>query len=323
MRKRGWSILVCILLALSVLACPAGAVPARPGNSCVLDEAGVLSGETVSYIAEKNRTLNQETGATVGVLCVDFLDGSDIADYAMETFNAWELGDAERDNGILVLLAIGEDNYYVLQGVGLQDALSDSTLSGYNRQYLEEDFAAGRYDEGVRKLFDALCDWLNGYYAGAPVPGADQNADVESGIDRVADWGAMVGFTIAVFLAVVLLIWAFSRRGGYSGYYTPYAPYRYYRPWRPFYLFRRRHRYGPPPPPQGGLHQSDYRPHTGASGGAFHSGGSSRGGGAGRSSGGSSIFRSSSRGSSFRSSGGSRGSFRSGGMSRGGGAGRR
>lgn len=323
MKQRGWSFLTCILLALSLLACPAEAVPSWPGNSCVLDEAGVLSGDTVGYFVEQNQTLNQETGATIGVLCVDFLDGMDIADYAMETFNDWQLGDAERSNGLLILLAVGEDNYYVLQGSGLQEALSDSTLSSYNQQYLEEDFAAGRYDEGTRKLFDALYEWLDGYYAGTPVPGVDQNANVEEGADSTADWGTMVAFTIAVFLAVVLLIFAFSRRGGYSGYYTSYAPYRYYRPWRPFFLFHSRRRYGPPPPPQNGLHQSDYHPHTGSSGGIFHSGGGSRGGGAGRSSGGSSIFRSGgSRGNSFRS-GGSRGSFRSGGMSRGGGAGRR
>lgn len=322
MRRKGWSFLACILLALSLLAGPAGAVPARPGNSCVLDEAGVLSGDTVDYIVEKNQALNQDTGAAIGVLCVDFLDGKNIADYAMETFNTWQLGDGGRNNGVLILLAIGEDNYYVLQGEGLQDALSDSTLSSYNQEYLEEDFAAGRYDEGTRKLFDALYEWLESYYAGAPVPGPDQSADVEEGGGRLADWGAMVAFTVAVFVAVVILIWALSRGGGYSGYYTPYTPYRYYRPWRPFFLFRRHRRYGPPPPPQGGLHQSDYRPHTGSSGSIFHSGGSSRGGGAGRSSGGSSIFRSSSTRSAFRS-GGSRGSFRSGGMSRGGGAGRR
>lgn len=315
MRKRSWSFLICTLLALSLLACSAGAVPARPGNGCVLDQAGVLSGDTVEYIVEQNQALNEDTGAVIGVLSVDFLDGSDIADYALETFNTWQLGDAERSNGVLILLAIGEENYIVLQGVGLQSALSDSMLSAYNRQYLEEDFAAGRYDQGARKLFDALYTWLEDYYAGSPVPGPGQSEGGEESGSRLADWGAMVAFTVAVFLAVVILIWALSHSGGYSGYYTPY---RYYRPWRPFFLFRRR-RYGPPPPHQGGLHQTDYRPHTG-SGGIFHSGGSSRGGGAVRHSGGSSIFRSSSRGSSFRSGGGS---FRSGGMSRGGGARRR
>lgn len=322
MRRRGWRCLACLLLALSLLACSAGAVPAPPENRCVLDPAGVLSGDTVDYIVEKNQALNQDTGAAIGVLCVDFLDGKDIADYALETFNTWQLGDGERNNGLLILLTIGEDNYYVLQGEGLQDALSDSTLKAYTLEYLEEDFAAGRYDQGVRALFDALYEWLDGYYSGAPAPGPGQSAAGEEGGGRLADWGAMVAFTVAVFLAVVLLILAFSRRGGYSGYYTPYRPYGYYRPWRPFFLSRRR-RYGPPPP-MGGIHLPDYHPHTGGSpSSTYHSGGSSRGGGAGRSSGGSSIFRSSSTRSAFRSGGGSRGSFRSGGSSRGGGAGRR
>lgn len=329
MRGRALAGLTCLLLVLGLLACPAAAVPALPQNGCVLDSAGVLESDTIQHIVEQNQALNQETGATIAVLCVDFLDGKDIADYALETFNTWQLGDSQRNNGLLLLLAIGEDNYYALQGDGLTGALSDSDLGDYTYTYLEEDFAAKRYDAGVRKTFDAFLQWFDDYYAGSPAPGQNvpaQNTPVQSaptsgGGSAVAIMGAMVVFTVAVFFVVAILIIVFSRRGsrGYGYYYRPYG---YHRSWWPLFLFHRHRRYGPPPP-MGGIHLPDYHPHTGGSpSSSYHSGGSSRGGGAGRGGGGSSIFRSGASRGTFRS-GGSRGSFRSGGMSRGGGAGRR
>lgn len=329
MRERALACLTCLLLVLGLLACPAAAVPAPPANNYVLDSAGVLESDTVQHIVEQNQALNQETGAAIAVLCVDFLDGKDIADYTLETFNAWQLGDNQRNNGLLLVLAIGEDNYYALQGDGLVGALADSDLDDYLHTYLEEDFDAKRYDAGVGKTFDALLQWFDDYYAGAPAPGQGelgqsapvQSAPASGGGSAVASWGALVVFTVVVFFAVAILIVAFSHRGSY-GYYTPYRSYSHHRPWRLFFLPRRRRRYGPPPP-MGGIHLPDYHPHTGGSpSSSYHSGGMSRGGGAGRGGGGSSIFRSGSSRGTFRS-GGSRGSFRSGGMSRGGGAGRR
>ena len=87
-------------------------VPERPENQYVLDEAGVLSEETEQEIITQNQSLFEETGAQIAVAAVDFLGGEDIEDYANYMFNYWGVGDYERNNGLLLVLAIGEDNYY-------------------------------------------------------------------------------------------------------------------------------------------------------------------------------------------------------------------
>lgn len=282
-------LLACLLLAGSCLAAPV----ARPANGCVADMAGVLKGETVEHIVARNQTLTDATGAVIAVVTVDFLNGRDIDDYATDLFNDWGIGDDQADNGVLILLAIGEDNYTILQGDGLQSALPTSTLGDYAGKYLEEDFNAGDYDAGVNKLFDALYTWFEDYYAGAgnTAPGVPAQPEQQPG-NLSGTVGSLVVFTIVVVGAVLVfaLIATALSRVGYGGVYY-YAPYR---PW-PFFFGRRRRRYGPPPPAP--PRPPSYRPHTG--------GGHSRGGGYSRSS-----------GPSRRSSGGfGGGSFRSGGRS--------
>lgn len=293
--RRKASALVCLALALLLAGGCLAAPVARPANGCVADMAGVLRGETVDHIVARNQALTDTTGAVIAVVTVDFLNGRDIDDYATDLFNDWGVGDGQENNGVLILLAIGEDNYTILQGEGLQSALPTSTLGEYAGEYLDADFEAGEYDAGVNKLFDALYAWFEDYYAGtgSPAPGGgsvqpDYPGQSSGGVADTV--GSLVVFTVVVVGAVLVfaLIATLLSRVHYGGVYY-YAPYR---PW-PFFFGRRRRRYGPPAPPR----PPSYRPHTG--------GGHSRGGGYSRSS-----------GPTRRSSGGlGGGSFRSGGRS--------
>lgn len=55
---------------------------------------------------------------------VDFTDGEDIADYAYDLFNKWGIGDKKSNNGLLILLSIGAEDYYAEPGVGLTDVFT-------------------------------------------------------------------------------------------------------------------------------------------------------------------------------------------------------
>ena len=163
MRQKKW---ITILLLLAMLCWPAAAfaVVDAPANIYVGDYANVLSEETEQYIIAQNQTLAEATGAQIVIVTVDFLDGMDIEDYAYTIFNDWGIGDAEKNNGLLLLLTIGEENYWAMQGKGLEGVLSSGTLGDYLYEYLEPDFAAGDYDAGVYNVFNAFLGWFNDYY---------------------------------------------------------------------------------------------------------------------------------------------------------------
>ena len=340
-----------LLVFVSVVQIPASAsVPNRPGNNSVLDSAGVLSDEFEQELNRTNREeLFPESGAEIAVVAVDFLGGMAIDDYAYDLFISWGIGSQERNNGLLLVLAIAEDDYYAMAGYGIEDVFTGSHLQSMLDEYLEDDFAAGNYEAGVKKFVGAAIRELRNYSYND-----DYGADYDTDYDGHAMYGESAGSSLfslirvifVIVLVVLLIVVIFAVLGAFfrlfSGggrttttYYDPTPQYRRRDNfWTGMFLgqalgrSQRRPRTPPPPPPPppggfGGFNSpgptnrpggfsgggAPQRPSSGFSSRPF-SGGSSRPSGGG--------FSRPSSGSS-RPSGG----FSRGGGSRGGGAGRR
>ena len=124
----------------------------------VNDAAGVLSPETIRHIVETNDILYAASGAQIVVVTVDTVGGMTMENYATTLFNAWGIGSAEKNNGILLLLSIDDDDYWLQPGLGIKETLKPSDLSDMLWTYLEPDFAVKDYDRGVMTMFDALAE---------------------------------------------------------------------------------------------------------------------------------------------------------------------
>lgn len=334
MKKRVLHSVFSFLFALALVAgtAPAAlaAVPKRPENKYVLDSANVLSSSTENRIISENKELFDDCGAEIVVAAVDFLGGESIEDYTYKMFNNWGVGSSERNNGILLVLAIGEEDYYVQAGYGIDDYFDGEMLSGLLSEYLEPDFAREDYDAGVKKIFGVLLDEMQAYYSEGPgtnhpTPKPEYSNDGWDEDRYFSGGGLFYGLRTIVYVIVRLVIivlvvlviigffssW-FGGRGGGPGSGGGGGGF-----WRGMLLGsmmnRRRSYWGVPPPPPGprpgGFGGFGAPPPRGGgfggfggSHGGFHSGGGSRGGGAGRSGGG--------------------GGFHGGGGSHGGGAGR-
>lgn len=317
-----------LVLAFSFFGAAAafGAVVSPSSSFYVTDEADVIAPDTEEYIVQKNAELEQLCGGQIVVVAVDFLDGLNIEDYAYKIFTDWKIGDDDKNNGVLLLLAIGEDDYWCMQGKGLENDLTSGTIGDILWQYLEPDFAAGDYDSGVRSVFDALYSEVCSIYgvgtSGSSQTGGYSDGSVGAAEDASGGMGffgmLLVCFLILVVLMVVLYIFTRATRNQQRQAYEEIRrnPQPYDDPMRdpfdnarPIPTGRRRSRRPvivmPPSskPPRPNQNRSNRKPPR--SGGGF--GGGNFGGG-GRSSG------------SFGGGGLGRGG---GGISRGGGAGRR
>lgn len=338
--KRFFSMLFAFALALS-LTVPALAIVDAPANTYVADAAGVIESDTEQHIIDQNDKLSRATGAAIVVAAVDFLDGKDAETYAYECFTAWGIGDAERNNGLLLLFAVGENKVWAMAGSGIEDALTAAKLEDMLEETFYDDYDAKEYDTAARAFFDAAYDWFDGYYGGIDnllQGNTDPWALSQAEVDRIQqeNWArerekeqeTMLMIYLIGFIFVAVLVWDALRYNRYRRRYLLPGmppPVVVYRP----FIFGRTHRYPPPgprPPRGGGPRPPMGGPRPPMSGG--FGGGSSRGGGAGRRGGGS--FGGGSFGGfsgGFRGGGFSGGSFRGGGFgggsSRGGGAGRR
>ena len=203
------ALLLILVLAASPLAATAalGGVIGQSDSFYVADYADVITADTEQYIIEKNADLEQLCGGQIVVAAVDFLDGMDIEDYAYKLLSDWEIGDADKKNGVLLLLAIGEENYWCMQGRGLENKLTSGDIDDILWDYLEEDFAAGDYDAGVRSVFDALYDRIADIYGmsgqGTGSSGANGN---ESGYTAAADsFKKILKIVLIITLIIVVL----------------------------------------------------------------------------------------------------------------------
>ena len=323
-----------VLAALVLTAVPALAAPSVQvdTSNAVADHADILSTDTENYVNEISVELSDACGAQIGVYTVEeMLGNTTMEGFAYNVFNAWELGSADQDNGVLLLLAPYEadgGDYYIMRGTGLESRLSISTLGALLDEYMEPYWATGDYDTGTQKTVEALADRLCSIYGVTLSDGSSSSTSARGG-PNIMEW-------ILIIFAVILVIWIISvllrprgprppRGGGYGG--GPANNMFWYGMGR---ASRRPRRPPPPPPPPrgpgygpgpgfGGGPRPGSGPRPGGgprpSGGGFQSGGGfSSGGGVGRS-------RPS--GGSFGGSRPSGGGFRSGGGStRGGGVGR-
>lgn len=337
---------VCLVVLLALLCAPACAKVVSPGSDFYyLDNANVLSESLEGEIFFSNQLLQDACGAQVVVVTLDSTGSERIDDYAYDLFNKWGIGDGDRNNGFLILLAIDDEDYYALPGSGLDSRFSAGTIKSYYDEYLETDFAAGRYEAGVKKLFEAVFARIADTYS-ANVTTAQGIAAYENYIS--ADSGtensyggyvptgrrggsggsggsAMAGLVLVLIIVLIVVLAKRSSRRRIVRRSTMTEDVA------TMYMADRmlRNARGVVRSPRIPTRTSPgYRPFS-FSAGSHSSGPSARSSGGGFFGGGSSSFRSSggsshsSGGSSFRSSGGGFGGARSGGGgSRGGGAGR-
>ena len=249
-------------------------------NHYVLDSQGVISASTAEHIDAMNDSLFAQTGAQIVVQVVETTGEEDIDLYTEKEFERLGVGSAERDNGILLVLALKNyyngapvGDYYMGWGSGF-DYGETEDLSNILWNYMEADFAAGDYDAAVRVTFDAMAEYLGDLYGVRveedyiPAVGADYSAktgdyrSVSSGYIEPSHGSVISGMVmLVVLLLLVWLVMDFIRYQRYRARYlrpgmgTPpvvYYPIFWGRRYRPYGGYRPRPPRGPRPPMGGG-----------------------------------------------------------------------
>lgn len=296
-QKRSVAAVVMVLAILIGLGLGQGKKPAEAALTgdflyLIHNEGGAVSKDTAEYMEAMNASLFAQTGAQIAVDVVRTTGSEYVGDYAERTFRELGIGSRERNNGLLLVLALENEydgapdgDYYLAWGSGFNSSQQDR-LDDIQYGILEEYFVAKRYDDGVRHTFDALVGYLENVYqvnvtTNPPDPDMMGNYQTISGGYQSTGTAVAVGSIVTglVMLVIFLLIlWVILDGMRYQTYRR-----RYYGPTvigipRPVYypVFwgrPRKPRRPPPPPPKrpGG---------PGSFGGGF--GGGSFGGGAGR-----------------------------------------
>ncbi len=204
------AILAVVAIGLLAAAALALDVPYLAGR--VNDLADMIPDDAEQRIDETLRRLEEDTGAQVAVLTIPSLESEPLEDYSMRVVETWQLGRADVDDGVLLLIARDDRKIRIEVGYGLEPVLTDAVSRRIIDGVLRPRFRAGEFGEGVEEAVAAIAAIARGEEANLPEPGGGG-----SGIAQEPVAAAMGMLVFVVVIGVFSIVAVFSK--GCSGWF--------------------------------------------------------------------------------------------------------
>lgn len=126
----------------------------------VVDEMRLLNGRENAEVSAMIRELYQTGAAQMSILISSSLQGYDIETYSIKVAEAWKLGKADTDKGLLLVIAPQERKMRLEVGYGLEGDLTDAFSRRLLDQILRPYFRENQFAEGIRQAVFAVSEKL-------------------------------------------------------------------------------------------------------------------------------------------------------------------
>ncbi len=154
--------ILSLLLTILVLFIPIGVwaqeedIPSPTQNFYVNDFANVLDSQTEQYIMQHSIRLDELTGAQVVVVTLATIGDIPLEEYSLNILRGWGIGSAEKNNGVLILVAVDDRKSRIEVGYGLEGALPDSKTGWIQDDYMIPYFSVGDFSTGILEGYKAI-----------------------------------------------------------------------------------------------------------------------------------------------------------------------
>ena len=125
-------------------------------NFYVNDYANILSEETENEIQSMSVQLSYTDGTQMVVVTVEDLEGLSVEEYANQLFNKFGIGEADSDNGLLILVSRDDRKIRVEVGYGLEGVINDGKAGRYLDAYAVPYLKNDEWDKGIFNVYNAL-----------------------------------------------------------------------------------------------------------------------------------------------------------------------
>jgi uncharacterized protein len=198
-----------------IQAAPAAyaAVPTPTNDFFVNDYAGALSSATLKEIMAKGVAVDKRTGAQAVVVIVDSLQGMSRDDYSLEILRTWGIGQKDKNNGVLLLVAIKDREVKIEAGYGLEGALPDGKCGRILDECFVPSMRDGSADAAVLKTYDAILLEIANEYGMDPknlMEGTEYSLSAPSPVNGTL--GTIIIFLI--FIVIMIIITLLKGKGG-------------------------------------------------------------------------------------------------------------
>lgn len=200
--------LILALAAWTGLALPAAAqtFPER-GTAPVVDAANIIDEATEARLTQKLAQFEQANQRQFVIATIPSLEGYDIADYGYRLGRKWALGDAERNDGIILIVAPNERKMRVEVGYGLEGTIPDGLAFEYV-EGMKPYFREGDYSGGIEWGADQILAQLQ-------LPPEEAAAVAQAASQqRERDGGFPIGGLIWIGFILLFFVLPMLRGGG-------------------------------------------------------------------------------------------------------------
>jgi len=115
------------LFGVILLGCSSPAASLPEFTAPVVDSIGRVSAETETQINSELISFQQSGGPQIAVAVVDSTGNATPENYSIDLARSWGIGDKEKDNGVLVLIALTDRTLRIEVGSGVEGELTDVT----------------------------------------------------------------------------------------------------------------------------------------------------------------------------------------------------
>lgn len=135
-------------------------------NQRVHDDVGILSQQTVSYLEQSLRLFEDSTSNQIAILIVPSLEGESIDQFGIRVAEAWKLGTADKDNGVILVISVNDHKVRIEVGQGLEGPLPDAICNRIIRNEIAPAFRRQDYEAGVLSAIEGIRKAIKGEYRG-------------------------------------------------------------------------------------------------------------------------------------------------------------
>lgn len=134
--------------------------PALTGR--VVDEAGILDETTRASLTEALADLEKKTTDQLVVVTLKSLQGTSIEDYGYQLGRRWQIGQKDKNNGALLIVAPTERKVRIEVGYGLEGTLTDAIGKFIIETSILPRLKAGDVPGGIKRGVEDVTQVLSG-----------------------------------------------------------------------------------------------------------------------------------------------------------------
>ena len=164
------TLFVSALFGIILLGCSSTAASLPEFTAPVVDSIGRVSSEVETQINSELTSFQQSGGPQIAVAVVDTTGNATLENYSIDLARSWGIGDKEKDNGVLVLIALEDRVLRIEVGSGVEGELTDVTAAGIVDSVMLPRLRANDVDGAVREGARAVMQvWRGENIASQPI----------------------------------------------------------------------------------------------------------------------------------------------------------